>query len=217
MKKSTYKKALYNQALPHIAAQFKSDGDIDRFRASVLDMIEKADRAWKAVKEPMWVDSGEGSFGEMVPTKEQWASLLEWGGGKDEKDWSTATLEDVPKDWMPIAEGMDYWDEYAQKKPFYMGVPILGRMFPNERLAKRYIESINKAHDTTVIPDLQERWVPEYWQTCWTFSADGTIPMNWAETEQQLKCLRFGSVFRTQAEAQSAAEKVKALLLSLFK
>jgi uncharacterized C2H2 Zn-finger protein len=174
--------------------------------------------------------SDVGSFGEMVSKPSvNWYdkvgenSALDWidpirpkkGMAPVHIDWSTATLDDVPVDWMPIAEGMDYWDEYAQKKPFYMGVPILGRMFPNERLAKRYIESINKAHDTTVIPDLQERWVPEYWQTCWTFSADGTIPMNWAETEQQLKCLRFGSVFRTQAEAQSAAEKVKALLLSL--
>jgi hypothetical protein len=167
MKKSTYKKALYNQALPHIAAQFEADKDLDKFRASVLDMIEKADRAWKAVKEPVWVDSGEGSFGEMVSNPSM--------------NWYDKVGENSVLDWIdPI-------------KP------------------KKGLRTVMAEEEK-----LKERWKPKVGEKYYWIDPDGDRHYStWNDDKFDKKRHAFGNCFRTESEAQSAAEKVKALLLSL--
>jgi hypothetical protein len=231
MKKSTYKKALYNQALPHIAAQFEADKDLDKFRASVWDMIEKADRAWKAVKEPVWVDSGEGSFGEMVENaiakeeitraKSRIAEIVKECLSFEtvEKDWSTATLDDVPVDWLAIGlkncyvckdreviklgPKTEWWrDDLEAIRNEY------GRMFPTKRLAEMYLETLRW--------EPKERWKPDYGKRYFVITAFGRVQTrSWEEDDLDYDCSMFGNCFRTESEAQSAAEKVKALLLSL--
>jgi hypothetical protein len=176
MKKSTYKKALYNQALPHIAAQFDADKDLEKFQASVLDMIEKADRAWKAVKCPTWSDASDvGSktsmnwYDEVGRTVDLNLNLL--------KDWSTASLEDVPKDWMPDKNELTWYISKGNSVDSTKRVTCFrntlssyglvyfregnGRLFPTERIAKLYLESLQEKP--------KERWKPEVGEKYWIF------------------------------------------------
>jgi hypothetical protein len=61
-----------------------------------------------------------------------------------------------------------------------------------------------------------ERWKPEYGDSYWLVSALGKVEfVDWRSDEFDGKCFEFGNFFETAEEAESAAEKVKALLLSL--
>lgn len=63
---------------------------------------------------------------------------------------------------------------------------------------------------------MTERWKPETNEMYWFIPKDGeVIPFCWCDDEIDRTCFNFGNCFRTEEEAEAAAEKVKALLLSL--
>ncbi|WP_289683792.1 DUF3310 domain-containing protein [Faecalibaculum rodentium] len=63
---------------------------------------------------------------------------------------------------------------------------------------------------------MTERWKPEFDEMYWSIPADGeVIPFCWRDDEVDRMCFNFGNCFRTEEEAEAAAEKVKALLLNL--
>lgn len=64
---------------------------------------------------------------------------------------------------------------------------------------------------------MTERWKPEHGGTYWAMSLGGApYPcLPWEEDESDLSHYNSGNCFRTREEAKAAAEKVKALLLSL--
>jgi hypothetical protein len=68
------------------------------------------------------------------------------------KDWSNATLADVPVDWLPQI-GQEYWNYYKPSRTVngpFIGHPIRNldqndwRCFPTKELAQMYVESIRK-------------------------------------------------------------------------
>jgi hypothetical protein len=62
----------------------------------------------------------------------------------------------------------------------------------------------------------KERWKPDYGKRYFVITAFGRVQTrSWEEDDLDYDCSMFGNCFRTEAEAQSAAEKVKELLLSL--
>ncbi len=65
---------------------------------------------------------------------------------------------------------------------------------------------------------MTERWKPETNEMYWFIPKDGeVIPFCWCADKIDMECFNFGNCFRTEEEAEAAAEKVKALLLDLHK
>lgn len=65
---------------------------------------------------------------------------------------------------------------------------------------------------------MTERWKPETNEMYWFIPKDGeVIPFCWCDDEIDRTCFNFGNCFRTEEEAEAAAEKVKDLLLDLHK
>lgn len=65
---------------------------------------------------------------------------------------------------------------------------------------------------------MSERWKPKHGDRYWVIDAcyrKGVRPVNWVNDVIDNTTYSFGDCFKTEAEAQVAAEKVKALLLSL--
>lgn len=64
---------------------------------------------------------------------------------------------------------------------------------------------------------MTERWKPEYGEEYWLVNMKGfsAYHLIWLDDLTDNKLLEFGNCFRTCEEAEAAAEKVKALLLSL--
>lgn len=66
---------------------------------------------------------------------------------------------------------------------------------------------------------MTERWKPEFGDVYWVVTSRGDVTdcrcwhADWFDTGQYT----FGNCFRTEEEAETAAEKVKALLLDLHK
>ncbi|WP_304818325.1 hypothetical protein [Faecalibaculum rodentium] len=65
---------------------------------------------------------------------------------------------------------------------------------------------------------MTERWKPEFDEMYWSIPADGKVILFcWRDDEIDRTCFNFGNCFRTEEEAEAAAEKVKDLLLDLHK
>lgn len=108
-----------------------------------------------------WVDT----FGRSFPTKEmaeRWKAEMDntvphdnISGHELTKDWSTATLEDVPVDWMP-KDGQKYWvvrgskldGPYMRNGEWIIGIKSPMRLFPTERLCQMYLDSLKPVEQT---------------------------------------------------------------------
>jgi hypothetical protein len=62
---------------------------------------------------------------------------------------------------------------------------------------------------------MSERWKPEEGEQYWIIAFSEVVQSEWREDCADLSRWRMGNCFKTKEEAESAAEKVKALLLSL--
>lgn len=63
---------------------------------------------------------------------------------------------------------------------------------------------------------MTEKWKPKICEQYWFIDRDGDVRYHlWTEWDSDNDKYDFGNCFRTQEEAEAAAEKVKALLLSL--
>lgn len=62
---------------------------------------------------------------------------------------------------------------------------------------------------------MSERWKPEEGDQYWVIAFNKVLRSEWRADSADLSRWQMGNCFKTEAEAQSAAEKVKALLLSL--
>lgn len=63
---------------------------------------------------------------------------------------------------------------------------------------------------------MSERWKPERGEKFWYFDCDGRVfPTMYHGYRPDLNLMAFGNMFKTEVEAKSAVENVKALLLSL--
>lgn len=63
---------------------------------------------------------------------------------------------------------------------------------------------------------MTERWKPEFDEMYWNILADGEVILFcWRDDEIDRTYFNFGNCFRTEEEAEAAAEKVKDLLLDL--
>lgn len=65
---------------------------------------------------------------------------------------------------------------------------------------------------------MTEKWKPKICEQYWFIDRDGDVRYHlWTEWDSDNDKYDFGNCFRTKEEAEAAAEKVKALLLSLHK
>ena len=63
---------------------------------------------------------------------------------------------------------------------------------------------------------MTERWKPKYNDEYFFVECDGKVKdANWDDCEFDQRCFATGNCFKTKEEAEYAAEKIKALLLSL--
>jgi hypothetical protein len=127
------------------------------------------------------------------------------------KDWYTASLKDVPVDWMPSLN-QKYWiinrDGNATIECISLNPAgcVLhkeshGRLFPTERLAEMYLDSLSK-----------ERWKPEVGETYWSPGLVEPVDWTWMKDSVDLARYDRGMVLRTKEEAVDAMEQVKQLL-----
>lgn len=68
--------------------------------------------------------------------------------------------------------------------------------------------------------DEPERWKPEKYKNYWTFNKfepSGVKQEEWYNDSADKYVYEFGAIFKTEAEALAARDKVKELLLSLSK
>ncbi|WP_290451815.1 DUF3310 domain-containing protein [Faecalibaculum rodentium] len=88
----------------------------------------------------------------------------------------------------------------------------------NEYIAENGDKTIEIQDDGTIrVLEDKGPWKPEHGGTYWAMSLGGApYPcLPWEEDESDLSHYNSGNCFRTREEAKAAAEKVKALLLSL--
>lgn len=203
----------------------------------ILEYIDHAAEALEAKEHPSFFDRLE--FNQPPQSKAMaWSDLTNkhdrvqlgdnrmgenphrvWKESQKQKDWSTATLEDVPVNWMP---------ESDEERTGVWAATLGGRLFPTERLLNMYRDQestrINKALIANEKDNKEwldglnkpkERWKPKAGDWYWYIRETGQPLINQCK-DGQLDSLRmaFGNYFKTESEAEKARDEVKELLLS---
>lgn len=138
-------KQLWENGLDHITMQVK---------ASVIELARNVQETIKARSEKSFfetaledIDNGWGKAG----TKLGHDNIT----GHEVKDWTNATLDDVPVDWMP-EDGQKYWvvrgskldGPYMRNGEWIIGIKSPMRLFPTERLCQMYLDSLKPVEQT---------------------------------------------------------------------
>ena len=189
-----------------MAERWKAEMDSDLIshdNISGHEMVKPESASWYA-------PFTEGLYGKPQGSPAGWQKYpVE---GLKPRDWSQATLKDVPVDWMP-EDAVIYWgvDLELKKgtKPLVFGYDAdvnlnTHRLFPTAALAQQYLSSLVKP---------VERWKPEVGATYWVVIGNG-VPQStsWINSKLDGQYFEMGNCFQTIEEALAAIDRVKKAL-----
>jgi len=194
-----FKQAALTAGMLNLKAEFDNRFQkvVEDWQNAVAALLLNVDETWRAKNEVSWFEAIHDNIAghEMVKPR----------------DWSQATLDDVPVDWMP-EDAVIYWgvDLELKKvtKPLVFGYDAdvnlnTHRLFPTAALAQQYLDSQKPA----------ERWMPEGGQKYWYVTIDcGVTYIIWKGDSIDSKLFGCHNVFPSEQEALAARDRVKKAL-----